>query len=325
MISSSPLTYPSILFLQASSVSPSDVLKCRGAGLSQENLPYIPGRVVVGTIESLGSEVKLPFQVGDRVVGLVESGGNSRFLSTDAENLVKASPTIKNSDAACLVEDYMTAYRALRVARNSFKGAALFGMNIFITDGYSPVGQAVIQLANLEGANIYCCAKKSHHSYLKSISRRVNCFSTQREVWLPLVLEKMDIVIDNICADGYNSSWQALNETGILVCLPAINMGYSETLCGVLDVDNMLRQFSQMKAKYTMSQTVFLDLHQDFDKNREEFARDLMYLMYLSEQGKIKPKVAEKVALDDVGDAQKLIANYKNNGTVVCMPWKKCG
>ncbi|KAL7453523.1 hypothetical protein ACHAWC_009144 [Mediolabrus comicus] len=289
--------HPSILFLQASSVSPSDVLKCRGAGLSQENLPYIPGRVVVGTIESLGSEVKLPFQVGDRVVGFVESGGNSRFLSTDAENLVKASPTIKNSDAACLVEDYMTAYRALRVARNSFKGAALFGMNIFITDGYSPVGQAVIQLANLEG----------------------------REVWLPLVLDKMDIVIDNTCADGYNSSWQALNETGILVCLPAINMGYSETLCGVLDVDNMLRQFSQMKAKYTMSQTVFLDLHQDFDKNREEFARDLMYLMYLSEQGKIKPKVAEKVALDDVGDAQKLIANYKNNGTVVCMPWKKCG
>ena len=298
-------------------------MRCRGVGLRKDMLPFVPGQVVVGTIESLGSEVKLPFQVGDNVIGLVESGGNSRFLSTDAENLVKASPNIQNSVAACLAEDYMTAYRAFRIARNAFQGAAFFGMNVFITDGISPVGQAAIQLADLEGANIYCCATENHHSYLESLSSRMHCFLPQVQDWLPELLEKMDVVIDNTCADGYNSSWQALNDKGILVCVSTVNMGYSESCCGVLDVEDLLKKFSVMKARYTMSQTVFLDIHQDFDKNRSEFEHDLMYLMYLVEQGKIHPKVGEKVALDDVGAAQKLLANGKNNGTIVCLPWKK--
>ena len=153
--------------VQASSVSPFDVVRCRGVGVTKAMLPYTPGQVVVGTIEALGSKVKPPFQIGDRVLGFVGQGGNARFVSTEADNLVKTSPNIKNSEAACLVEDWMSAYRAIRIAKNKFKGAALFGMHVFITDGFSPIGQAAIHLANLEGANIYCCAKKSKHKHAK--------------------------------------------------------------------------------------------------------------------------------------------------------------
>jgi NADPH:quinone reductase-like Zn-dependent oxidoreductase len=287
-------------------------------------LPFTPGQVVIGTIEALGKEVKLPFEIGDRVIGFVKQGGNARFVSAEVDNLIKASPNIKNSEAACLVEDWMTAYRALRIAKNAFQGAAMFGMNVFITDGFSPVGQAVIQLADLEGANIFCCANKCHHGYLQSVSSRTHCFAPQIEDWLPDVMEKMDIVIDNTCIDGYASSWQALSDKGILICLATVNMGYSTRACGILDIEDMLRKFSAMKAKYTMSQTVFFDIRQDFEQNRTDFSRDLMYLMFLVEQGKIHPKVGEKVALDDVGDAHELLANGKNNGTIVCLPWKKC-
>ncbi len=300
------------------------MVKCRGVGVTRDMLPYTPGQVVVGTIEALGSEVKLPFQIGDRVVGFVGQGGNARFVSAEADYFIKASPNIKNSEAACLVEDWMTAYRALRIAKNVFQGAALFGMNVFITDGFSSIGQAAIHLADLEGANIYCCAKKSHHSYIQTLSSRMHVFEPHIEAWMPDLMEKMDIAIDNSCLDGYSSSWQALNDKGILVCLATANMSYSISGCGVLDMDEMLRKFSEMKAKYTMSQTVFLDIRQDLIHNRTEFTRDLMYLMFLVEQGKIHPKVGEKVALDDVGNAQKLLANGKNNGTIVCLPWKKC-
>lgn len=293
-------------------------------GVTRDMLPYTPGQVVVGTIEALGKEVKLPFKIGDRVLGFIESGGNARFASAEADYFIKASPNIKNSTAACLVEDWMTAYRALRIAKNVFQGAALFGMNVFITDGFSSIGQAAIHLADLEGANIYCCAKKSQHSYIETLSSRMHVFERRIEAWMPDIMEKMDIVIDNTCLDGYTSSWQALNDKGILVCLATANMGYSINGCGVIDMDEMLRRFSEMKAKYTMSQTVFLDIRQDLIQNRTEFTRDLMYLMFLVEQGKIHPRVGEKVALDDVGDAQKLLANGKNNGTIVCLPWKKC-
>jgi len=319
-VSTNILSHP----LQASSISPFDVVRCRGVGVTKDMLPFTPGQVVIGTIEAIGKEVKLPFKIGDRVVGFVKQGGNARYVSAEVDNLIKASPNIKNSVAACLVEDWMTAYRALRIAKNAFKGAAMFGMNVFITDGFSPVGQAVIQLADLEGANIFCCANKCHHGYLQSLTNRTHCFAPQVENWLPDVVEKMDIVIDNTCVDGYASTWQALNDNGILICLATVNMGYSTRGCGILDIEDMLRKFSALKAKYTMSQTVFFDIREDFEKNRLEFAQDLMYLMFLVEQGKIHPKVGEQVGLDDVVDAQKLIANGKNNGTIVCLPWKKC-
>ena len=300
------------------------MVRCRGIGVTKEMLPYTPGQVIIGTIESLGSDVKIPFEIGDRVVGFVKQGGNARFVSAEVDHLIKASPTIQNSQAVCLVEDWMTAYRALRVAKNAFKGAAIFGMNVFITDGFSPIGQAVIQLADLEGANIYCCAKKANHGHLRSLSTRTHCYTPEVADWMPDIMEKMDIVIDNTCIDGYASSWQALNDKGILICLATVNTGYSTSMCGALDIDKLLRKFSSMKAKYTMSQTVFLDIRQDFEENQTEFTNDLMYLMFLVEQGKIHPKVGEKVALDDVGDAHRLLANGNNNGTMVCLPWKKC-
>lgn len=298
------------------------MVRCRGVGLTKKMLPYVPGQVVVGTIEALGSEVTQDLKIGDRVLGFVASGANARFVSAEADNFIKASPNIGNSEAACLVEDWMSAYAALRIAKNSFKGAALFGMNVFITDGFSPVGQAAIQLADLEGANIYCCAQKSNHRYLETLSTRLHCFLPQVEDWITDATEKMDIVIDNTCSDGYSFSWQALNDKGILVCLATENMDYSTQICGVVDVDNLLRKVSTMKAKYTMSQTVFLDIRNYFDEHRTDYTHDLMYLMYLFEKGKIHPKVAEKISLGDVSDAHKLLAGGRNNGTLVCLPWK---
>jgi len=44
-------------------------------------------------------------------------------------------------------------------------------------------------------------------------------------------------------------------------------------------------------------------------------------LLFLCEKGDIKPKIAERVSLDDVPDAQRLMQVGKANGTVVCVPW----
>ncbi len=70
-----------------------------------------------------------------------------------------------------------------------------------------------------------------------------------------------------------------------------------------------------------MSEMYFLNVAMALDDDTEQYKQDLKYLMFLCEQGDIKPKIAEQVMLDDVPDAQQFMQIGKANGTVVCVPW----
>ncbi len=296
-------------------------------------LPYVPGQVVIGTIEDVGSDVDSFFEIGDKVIGMVEGGGCSRFLSAEAEHFVKAPSNLGNSTALALMQDWMPAYRALHKAKIAIKRANLFGMNILITDAMLPAGQAAIALAREEGANIYCCADETHHGYLKSLSSKVTCLESRSELWLPAVREQMDVVIDNSCSDGYVSSCQALGRKGVLVTLPYVTFD-DKRLFGLFDMDSFERKMNTTKANYTMCQTIPVDTKEEFklyneDESNEErmnFVRDFQYLATMHDKGIIRPKISEKVSLQEVSSSHHKFRSGivgRGGGTVVCFPWKK--
>ncbi len=296
-------------------------------------LPYVPGQVVVGTIEDIGSEVDTFFKIGDRVIGMVEGGGCSRFLSAAAENFVKAPSNLSNSTALALIQDWMPAYRALHKAKNAIQRANLFGMNILITDAMLPAGQAVIALASEEGAIVHCCADEAHHDYLNSLGSKILCLDSKPEQWLPEVRDQMDVVIDNTCTDGYESSCEALTRKGVLITLPYVTFDDNK-LFGLFDISSLDRKMKSTKAKMTMCQTIAVDTKEEFklyneDENNEErmnFVRDFQYLASMHDKGIIKPKISEKVSLQEVsGSHHKFRKGVvgRRGGTVVCFPWKK--
>jgi D-arabinose 1-dehydrogenase-like Zn-dependent alcohol dehydrogenase len=326
-------------------------MKCSGIGVTKFMLPFVPGEVVIGTIEGMGedvgSEVEKVFELGDRVIGVVDSGGCSRFLSAEAVNFVKAPSNLSNSTALALMQDWMTAYRALTAAKNSLSRANLFGMNILITDAMSAPGQALIALASEERANIYCCAEKTHHEYLKSLSSTITCFEPQPEKWLPDLKKKMHVAIDSTCVDGYASSCAALGKNGVLITLPYVRFD-EKRLFGLFDVSWIWRQINFAKAKFTnvrvpTSQIIAIDPMEEFkinpdseDENsaekRVDFVRDFQYLALLHERGTIKPNICEKISLRALSSVQNQFkhAQFKNGvvgtgGTVVCMPWRRAG
>lgn len=313
-----------VVKIEASTISARDCMMCKGIGLTRSMLPFVPGFEVVGTIQTLGDKTrsKGQFREGDRVAGVSTfGGGNSRFISIPSNRLTKISNNVKSTQAVCMIADYMAALKALRLAKKA--GSPFTGMNILITDGFSPIGQATINLANMEGANIYCCADESKHSYLASLG--VKCFVKDPEVWLPTATGTFDVVIDNSCVDSYTSSWFAINQKGTLVCIAPVynidNMDMPNGGCGVVDVTEMKQKWAGVKAKYMMSQTYFLNTVACYDDDTDQYKQDLRYLMFLLERGDIKPKVAERVSLDDVPDAQRLMQSGRANGTVVCVPW----
>lgn len=309
-------------------------MKCSGIGVKQAMLPLVPGQVVVGTIEGIGSEVDKVFKIGDRVIGIVDSGGCSRYLSADAHSFVKAPSSLSNYAALALMQDWMPAYRALHVAKNSLRIANLFGMKILITDAMSAMGQAIIALATEEGAKIYCCAEKSHHEYLKSLGFKITCLNPQLEQLLPDLRGRIDVVIDSGCVDSYASFCEDIGlDHGVFVSLPRVSFDDGK-LFGLFDVGVFRRKIDVTKARISTAQVIDVDTIKEFkfisedetsaDK-RANFVRDLQYLTLLYEKGTIQPKIAEKISLRAVSSVHKKFKSgiVGTGGTVICLPWRK--
>ena len=193
-----------------------------------------------------------------------------------------------HDDIICLVANYMTAYQCLKLAKKD--GAPLTNANVLITGGSGPVGQALIELALQEGANVYTTAHKMHEEHLTKLGTK--WFSVKPDKWLPVLEGKMDVVVDNLKIDGYVSSYRALTDNGILICNVGPEMG---------------NDWSSLKAKFLWSRAIFYELHESHRTNPRLFELELHYLINKLQRGEIQPKVAGRVTLNQVPKAQQLI------------------
>lgn len=318
-----------IIKVEASTVSFRDCLLRRGLGVDKISFPFVPGCEVVGTISNVGKAARhAGYRVGDRIVGMSRrGGGNGYYAKFNTRNVAPViSSSIDAADAVCLVDVYMTAYQALRVGKKD--GTPLTDANVLITDGYSPVGQAAVTLAKLEGANVYVTTTESRQDeYMKTLG--VKCLPFAPSKWLHKIKGKMDIVIDNTCFDSYDSSWKALNPNGILVCTGMTSIySFQDTQgaggCGGCEALGDMRDYqakwAAIKARYMMSQTRFHDLWESFQNDPKKYQQELKYLCFLVESGSLKPKIAERVSIEEVPDAQRYLETGKANGTIVCLP-----
>jgi len=317
-----------IIKVEASTVSFRDCLLRRDIGMEKVQFPFVPGCEVVGRISNIGKAARHEgYRIGDRVVGLTrKGGGNGFYAKLKTHNVAPIiSSKIDAADAVCLVDVYMTAYQALRVGKKD--GTPLTDANVLITDGFSPVGQAAVTLAKLEGANVYVTTTESRQDeYMRSLG--VKCLPLAPSKWLNKLKGKMDIVIDNTCFDSYDSSWKALNSKGVLVCTGMTSIysfqdfgGSGSGCCDAFgDLRDYQAKWAAMKARYMMSQTKFHDLWESFQNNPKKFQQELKYLCFLVENGTLKPKIAERVNIEEIPDAQRYLETGKANGTIVCLP-----
>lgn len=319
-----------IIKVEASTVSFRDCLLRRAIGPDKVTFPFVPGCEVVGRISNIGKAARQEgYRVGDRVVGITRQGGGNGYYAKF--NTYKVAPIMSSSidaaDAVCLVDVYMTAYQALRVGKKD--GTPLTDANVLVTDGFSPVGQAAVKLAKLEGANVYVTTTESRQDdYMKTLG--VKCLPLAPSKWLHKLKGKMDIVIDNTCFDSYDSSWKALNSKGILICTGMTSIysfqdfgvsGAQGCACDALgDMRDYQAKWAALKARYMMSQTKFHDLLESFQANPKKYQQELKYLCFLVESGMLKPKIAERVSIEEIPDAQRYLETGKANGTIVCLP-----
>ena len=236
----------------------------------------------------------LKIRLGDRVAALLpRGGGNAKYISIPVSWAILLPKSASHDDIICLVSNYMTAYQCLKLAKKD--GVPLTNANVLITGGSGPVGQALIELAFQDGANVYATAHEMHKEYLTKLGAHWLSLKTQQ--WLLELEGKMDVVIDLLKIDGYKSSYHVLKRDGILIC----------NVDKVSEIRNDMSWWDTVKAKFFWNTPIMYELFGSFRKNPAMFAQELSYLTWKLQRGEIRPKVAGRVSLNQVPTAMQLI------------------
>lgn len=136
--------------------------------------------------------------------------------------------------------------------------------------------------------------------------------------WLPKLEGQMDVVVDSLCVDGYESSYRALAPDGVLICTGNISAEMEKNPSNKLSL-----WWADVKAKHMWKNCYFYNIYDSYASDPKLFQQELLYLYLQMENGGIKPKVAGRVSLNQVPKAQRLIEKGLPNGTVILNPWKK--
>ena len=260
-----------VIKIEASSITLQDCMIRRGKWYEMQSLPFIPGSDVVGTIHELGTDAVRTggFQIGDRVAAVVPAGGNAKYITLRYDQIIRVPDEVDPVIALCLSSTYVPAREALDLARK--KNTPFTGANILVIGGNGPSGLATIELAGLEGANIFATADERHHEYLAGLGAK--CFPIDPKKWLPTLKGKMDVVIDSVCLDGFESSALALNDEGLLVCtgMSALYTQGNIPAFGLRDIRDMKAFYVKLRAKYLMK-SICYDKMERFDNAPNEYA-----------------------------------------------------
>ena len=260
-----------VIKIEASSITLQDCMIRRGKWYDMQKLPFIPGSDVVGTICEIGNEaVRIGgYQIGDRVAAVVPSGGNAKYITLKYDDVIRVPGGVDPVIALSLSSTYVPAREALDLARKM--NTPFTDANILVIGGNGPSGLATIELAGLEGANVYTTADERHHDYLTELGAK--CFPIDPKKWLPTLKGKMDVVIDSVCLDGFESSALALNREGLLVCtgMSALYTQGNIPAFGLRDIRDMKAFYVKMRAKYVMN-SIYYDKMEKFRTAPNEYA-----------------------------------------------------
>lgn len=320
-----------LIQVEASTTSETDCHIRKGLkyGKSVTNLPNTPGVDVVGKVVEVRHTTAFKFDLhpGQTVLSLVKTGGNARYISLQPEKLVKVPENVDPAQAACLPETYLSAFQMLhhgqagnqRYAKDSLRGKSV----LIIGNINNSFGKALVELAMRGGCSIiYLTAKKKHWNHL--MDHGIIPLSKDRREWIQRVEGLMDLVLaekGELREDITYMHCRALSETGHLITCGQRTEGND---IPVGDWDSKQRVVCPINrdAVKLKNKTHSYDVYSQWDKDLETCKKDLVHLLDLLGKKKIKPTVLDRIPLNKVPKAHRIIESKKGlSGFIICEPW----
>lgn len=273
-------------------------------------LPFVMGYDVVGEIDQLGAGVT-GFKIGDRVADMTVVGSDATFRILRAKDLTPVPPKVDPAEAATLILSWTTAFQLLH---RSAKVQA--GQRVLIHGAGGAVGQALITLATLARIECWGAAHGKHASLIRDLG--ATPIDYERQDFTQILPGGFDVVFDGIGEDGYRRSFASLKRGGLLVAI-----GYSAAADAKQGMVATLASIARMYVwgwNPRGKRTRFYSINAMRARHPNWFKQDLARLFDLLSEGRIRPKVAERIAFEQIVEAHRRLEIGGLEGKLVLCP-----
>jgi NADPH:quinone reductase-like Zn-dependent oxidoreductase len=305
----------------AAGVSLPDVMAREGVHPETPPVPFTPGWDLVGVVDRLGDGI-FGIEAGQIVAALPIHGAYAEFVCLPQRELVPVPSGLDAAEAVSLVLNYITAYQMLN---RSAKVRS--GQRVLIHGAAGGVGTALLQLGRLAGLEMYgTCSSRSapavsdlsgipidyqHQDFVKEIHR--------------LTSDGVDVVFDPIGGAHLWHSRKALRPGGRVVGYglrsslrgegltsgrPGRRQRFRGTaIFGLCIASGWLLPGRKRVVPYSIQTLKRL--------KPELFRQDLIALLDLLKQRKIKPLIAQRFPLAEARYAHELLGKGGVTGKIV--------
>jgi NADPH:quinone reductase-like Zn-dependent oxidoreductase len=307
----------------AAGVGLPDVLAREGVHPETPRVPYTPGWDLVGTVDQFGDGVA-GFALRQTVAAMPIHGCYAQYVCVPQRKLVPVPAGLNAAEAVAVVLNYLTAYQMLHRSAK-----ARPGQRMLIHGAAGGVGSAMLQLATLAGVQMYgTCAAQGAAAVRELGGIPIDYKSTDFVTEIRrLTGDGVDAVFDGIGGDNLWRSRDALREGGRVV-----TYGFQSKMHGG-------RMALRREGRHPMRESAELGwfiVRNWFKPGRKSmvpysiqwlmrlkpawFRHDLLTLLDLLKEGKIKPLIAQRLPLEQARRAHELLGEGGVVGKLVLLP-----
>ena len=298
-----------------------DIMMREGVHPETPPLPFTPGWDLVGVVDRLGDGVS-ELEPGQLVAALPISGAYADFVCLPQRKLVPVPSGLDAAEAVSLVLNYVTAYQMLHRSAEVEPG-----QRVLIHGAAGGVGTALLQLGRLAGLKMYgTCSSRG--------ASTVSDFGG-----IPIDYRQLDFVeeIRRLTGEGVDAVFDGIGGTHIWRSRTALRRGGTVVAYGLtssLRDGRLASGRSGRRQRFREIRIFGLFIAggwllpgrkrvvpysiQWLERLRPKlFRQDLIALLELLRQRKIRPLVAQRFALAEARQAHELLGQVGVTGKIV--------
>jgi NADPH2:quinone reductase len=307
----------------AAGVSLPDVLAREGVHPETPRVPYTPGWDLVGTVDQLGKGVT-GFELGQTVTAMPIHGCYAQYVCVSQRKLVPAPGGLDAAEAVAVILNYITAYQMLYRSAKAKPGQCML-----IHGASGGVGSAMLQLAKLAGVEMYGTCSGAGAGVVRELGGIPIDYKNAdfvKEIHR-LAGNGVDAVFDGIGGDNLWRSRDALREGGRVVTYGFQSKMRGGRMVSGTDGRHPIRESAELgwyilrnlfkpgrKSMVPYSIQLWMRLKPAW------FRHDLLTLLDLLKQNKIKPLIAQRLPIEEARRAHEMLGEGGVLGKLVLLP-----
>ena len=305
----------------AAGVSLPDVLAREGVHPETPRVPFTPGWDLVGIVDLLGEGVT-GFELRQTVAAMPIHGCYAQYVCVPQHKLVPVPAGLDAAEAVAVVLNYVTAYQMLH---RSAKAKA--GQRMLIHGASGGVGSAMLQLAKLAGVEMYGTCSAEGATVVRELGgipidyKNADFVKEIRR----LTPDGVDAVFDGI--GGLWRSRDALREGGRVVTYGFQSKMRGGRMASGRGGRHPIRESAELGwyivrnwFKFGRKSMIPYSIQWLMRIKPAWFRDDLLKLLDLLKQGKIKPLIARRLPLEEARRAHEMLGEGGVLGKIVLLP-----